>query len=124
MKLASSDSNSLRNGMAALVQSKALLVLGRIIHWLQQSLNPSILEAGPPTWIGSALWGTATRVLWRLISFLDAHDKEKLAYCHPSACVQLLASGAEHAQLRFERLYLMHGSPIALSGSKAMIQPA
>ena len=107
MKLVSNDQNSLKSGMAALVQSKALLVLGRIIHWLQQSLNPSILEPGAPTWIGSALWRTATRVLWRLATFLEqCHEREELLHCHPSACVQLLGSGKICG---YARPYLMPG---------------
>ena len=107
LNLASKDDNSLRSGMAALVQSKALLVLGRIIHWLQQTPGPSILEPGASTWIGSALWRTATRVLWRLVVYVDR--SKELAYCYPSACAQLLASGMGHASAG-----LLQGLPLSM----------
>ena len=113
LKTESKDHNSLRSGIAALVQSKALLLLGRIIHWLQQRPSPSILEPGASTWIGSALWRTATRVLWRLATFLDKFYREELAYCHPAACAQLLASGMKPSRVRFCK-----ASPIAMSGKE------
>ena len=110
LNLVSKYDDNRRSGTAALIQSKAVLVLGRITHWLQQSLNPRILETGTPTWAGSAIWRTATRVLSRLVVCVDG--SKELAYCYPSACAQLLASGMECASVGLLQDPFKHRLPI------------
>ena len=86
--------NIVRSGTVALVQSKALLLLGCISHWLQRRSNLHVVEnVAAPTWSGSYTWKISTVLLSQLMMFLTQMDGTGLVACHRSACAQLLASG-------------------------------
>ena len=94
-ELVNADMDSLKTGVAALVQSKALLLLVRIIHWLQKRPSASLLlPSATGMMAGPALWESCTLMLWRLMDFIC---KTGPAHCptasQKSACAQLLASG-------------------------------
>ena len=77
-----------RSAFPALVESKVVLLLPRIAHWLQQTPCAAVLDFSTQKWVGALLWHIATELLWGI---LGPDDFEKCAY--PQLCAQLLISG-------------------------------
>ena len=72
----------------ALVESKVLLVLARITHWLQETPEPAVLDFAAQKWVGALLWNLASELLSIMVS-LERLEERK----YPQLGAQLLASG-------------------------------
>ena len=89
MRLWDPRTDQFSSSIAALVQSRAFLVLGRIAHWLQQGPQPGTLDA-EDDFSGAYAWRMCTHLMWKLATALLG---VRVVHCYPQACAQLLASG-------------------------------
>ena len=89
-------SDQFKSSITTLVQSRAVLLLARIAHWLQQGPQPGTLDAEDKTWFGPSVWNMCIYLLWQLAGPLVDLPGQGVVHCHRQACAQLLASGAYH----------------------------